>query len=147
MDFRIEIANWRDLNGLRQLESVCFDEDAWPLWDLVAVLTFPDVVRLKAVVDDRLVGFAAGDIRRSEKVGWITTLGVQPEYRRAGIARALLTACEEGMNMPRVRLSVRRSNVSAISLYHAAGYYQMGVWEGYYIGGEDALVLEKVREL
>lgn len=147
MDFRIETASWRDLNGLRQLEPICFGADAWALWDLVAVLTFPNVVRFKAVVGEHMVGFAAGEIRHNEQVGWITTLGVHPEYRRHGIGRALLTTCEEAMEMPRVRLSVRRSNEPAITLYHSLGYFQMGVWEKYYIGGEDALVLEKVRDL
>ena len=46
----IEPATWRDLNALRHLEKVCFPLDAWPLWDLVGVLTLPNVVRLKAMV-------------------------------------------------------------------------------------------------
>ena len=32
-------------------ERACFGKDAWPLLDLIAVLTFVDVVRLKAVED------------------------------------------------------------------------------------------------
>ncbi|MEN6409074.1 MAG: GNAT family N-acetyltransferase [Anaerolineaceae bacterium] len=143
MDFRIETASWRDLNGLRQLEPICFGADAWALWDLVAVLTFPNVVRFKAMGGEQMLGFAAGEIRHSEQVGWITTLCVHPEYRRQGMGRALLTTCEKAMGMPQVRLSVRRSNESAIALYHSLGYFQMGVWERYYYGGEDALVMEK----
>jgi len=61
----------------------------------MAVLTFPDVIRLKAVVDGKMVGFIAGDPRRSEGMAWIATLGVLPEYRRQGIARQLLLACEK----------------------------------------------------
>jgi ribosomal protein S18 acetylase RimI-like enzyme len=143
--FQIETASWHDLNPLRQIEKECFGEDAWPLWDLIAVLTFPNVVRLKAVVDGRMVGFAGGDPKPSEGVGWITTLGALPAYRRQGIARALLAACEEQLGLPRIRLSVRRSNLVAIQLYLHAGYRQTGVWPHYYYGGEDALVLEKER--
>jgi ribosomal-protein-alanine N-acetyltransferase len=143
--FQIETASWHDLNPLRQIEKECFGDDAWPLWDLIAVLTFPNVVRLKAVMDGRMVGFTGGDPKPSEKVGWITTLGVLPANRRQGIARALLTACEEQLSLPRIRLSVRRSNLAAIQLYQSAGYHQTGVWPRYYIGGEDALVLEKER--
>jgi ribosomal protein S18 acetylase RimI-like enzyme len=78
-------------------------------------------------------------------VGWITTLGVVPEYRRLGIAKALLTVCEVGLGTALVRLSVRRSNQAAIRLYLQTGYIQTGVWPAYYVDREDALVLEKRR--
>jgi len=146
MNFNIETANWRDLNMVRRVEQECFPKDVWPLWDLVAVLTFPDIVRLKVVVNGEMVAFAAGDIRRSENLGWITTIGVLPLYRRQGIARALLTVCEERMGMPRVRLCVRRSNSEAIRLYIREGYFQVSIWDAYYHDGEDALVLEKRRD-
>jgi ribosomal-protein-alanine N-acetyltransferase len=136
-------ANWLDLNSVRQVEQVCFPRDAWPIWDMVAVLTLPDIVRLKAVVDNHLVGFIAGDIRRAERLGWITTLAVLPAFRRKGIAQSLLDACEQKINLPRVRLCVRRSNAAAIALYQHAGYFQTSVWPAYYHDGEDALVLEK----
>jgi ribosomal-protein-alanine N-acetyltransferase len=143
--FQIETANWHDLNPLRQIERECFGQDAWPLWDLISVLTMPNIVRLKAIVSGQMVGFIAGEPKRSEGVGWVTTLGVLPSYRRHGIARGLLATCEEKLAMPRIRLSVRRSNQAAIQLYLGVGYRQTGVWPRYYYGGEDALVLEKER--
>jgi ribosomal protein S18 acetylase RimI-like enzyme len=141
--FQIEPATWRDINAVRLVERACFDDDAWPLLDLVAALTFPDVVRLKAVMDDQVVGFAGGDIRRMQKLGWITTIGVLPEFRRTGIGAALLAASETALNQPRVRLCVRRSNYGAIRMYDQHEYQQVGVWPGYYEDGEDALVMEK----
>ena len=143
--FQIENASWHDLNPLRQIEKECFAEDAWPLFDLIAVLTFPNIVRLKAVVDGHMVGFAGGEPKPSERAGWITTLGVLPAYRRQGIARGLLEACEGQLGLPSIKLSVRRSNLAAIELYQGAGYHQTGVWPRYYYGGEDALILEKER--
>ena len=144
--FQIERAGWQDLNDLRRLEQICFGEDAWPLWDLIAVLTLPKIIRIKAMADDRMVGFIAGDPNPREDVGWIATLGVLPEYRRRGIAAALLTKCEEELNLPRIRLSVRRTNDPAIALYRSFGYQMVDVWRNYYHSGEDALVLEKKRE-
>jgi ribosomal-protein-alanine N-acetyltransferase len=139
----IRLASWRDLSDVRQLESICFPKDAWPLWDMVGVLTLPNVVRLKALVDEQMVGFVAGDIRRLENVSWIATVGVRPEYRRQGIGRGLLLACETRLDTPVVRLCVRRTNQAAIALYEDLGYYQVNVWSGYYQDREDALVFEK----
>jgi ribosomal-protein-alanine N-acetyltransferase len=140
-------ANLRDLGQLRHVEQTCFPKDAWPLLDLVAVLTFPEVVRLKAVVDDRMVGFIAGDPRRSEGMAWIATLGVLPEYRRQGIARLLLLECEQRLNSARLRLCVRMENTPAIQLYEKEGYQRVSTWTKYYNDGGDALVMEKIQVL
>jgi len=91
-----------------------------------------------------MLGFIAGDLRESQRFGWIVTLGVFPEYRRQKIATALLEACENRMSRDRVRLCVRRSNLGALTLYEKHGYLQVDIWKKYYVGGEDALLLEKV---
>ena len=139
----IEPATWRDLNTLRHLEQACFPQDAWPLWDMIGILTLPNVVRLKATIDGKVVGFIAGDIRRSENRAWIATVGVLPEYRQRGIGQALISACERQLPVPAVRLSVRSSNQDAIRLYLHLGYQKVGLWKQYYQDGEDALVMEK----
>jgi ribosomal-protein-alanine N-acetyltransferase len=141
----IETASWRDLNELRRIERICFPKDSWPLWDLIGVLSLPGVVRLKAVCDGHMVGFVAADVRRSENLAWIATIGVLPEYRRQGIGKALLEGCERKVPLPRIRLSVRMSNLPAIRLYEQLGYRRYGTWPRYYSDGEDALILEKTR--
>ena len=141
--FVIETATWRDLNALRHLEQVCFPQDAWPLWDLIGILTLPNVVRLRAAIDGKMVGFIAGDIRPSENLAWIATVGVLPEYRRQGIGEALILACEQRLQVSEVRLSVRVSNLEAIHLYLRLGYQKDGYWPAYYQDGEDALVMQK----
>ena len=138
-------ANLRDLGPLRHVEQACFPKDAWPLLDLMAVLTFPDVVRLKAVMAGHMVGFIAGDPRRSEGMAWIATLCVLPEYRRQGIARLLLLECEKRLNSARLRLCVRLDNTPAIRLYEQEGYLRVSTWTKYYNDGGDALVMEKIQ--
>jgi len=143
-NWSIQTANWRDFSQLNQLERACFpSEDLWPFWDLIAALTLPGLVRLKAVIDGQMVGFIGGERDISRRVGWVTTLGVLPAYRRRGIALALLDRCEHSLAMPAMRLSVRASNHAAISLYEGQGYKVVNRWKKYYVGGEDALVLEK----
>jgi ribosomal protein S18 acetylase RimI-like enzyme len=139
----IETASWRDLNALRHIEQVCFPLDSWPLLDLIGVLTFPGVIRLKAVVDNAMVGFIAGDLRDGKNLGWITTLAVLPEYQGRGIGGSLLENAEKLIDTPIIRLNVRVSNHSAIHLYRRFGYEQASIWPAYYHDGEDAFILEK----
>lgn len=139
----IQTASLRDLSALRRLEHACFEKDAWPLLDLIAVLTWPDVVKLKAMEDGEMIGFVAGDPRPSEGASWIATIGVDPRYQRRGIGRALLRAAEERSKLPRMKLTVRMSNQAAISLYEKEGYRSVDIWKRYYNDGEDGLVMEK----
>jgi ribosomal protein S18 acetylase RimI-like enzyme len=92
-----------------------------------------------------MVGFIAGEYHFADGKNWIATLGVLPEYRRRGIATALLQACEDQMTLPRIRLTVRAENFAAQQLYKDLGYLQIGMWKKYYHGGADALLLEKVK--
>ena len=136
-------ASLRDLGELRRIEKICFQDDAWPLLDLMGVLTFPNIIRLKAVSAEKLVGFIAADIRRSQGVAWIATLCVLPELRRQGIASGLLAACESLIELPRIRLTVRETNQAALRLYERFGYRRVDRWARYYRDGGAALVLQK----
>jgi len=138
-------ATIRDLGNLRRVEKICFPLDAWPLLDLIAVLTWPDVVRLKAVIKGEMIGFIAGDPRPSENTSWIAVLGVMPDYRRLGIARRMLAMCEEKLPTTRIRLCVRTGNEAAIQLYESSGYRRLDIWQKYYNDGGNALVMEKLR--
>jgi len=129
---------------LNVLEQESFRDDSWPLWDLIGVLTIPGIVRLKAIVSENMAGFIAGDKRGSDGIGWITTLAVAKPYRRMGVGRALLSECEKQMDVEKIHLCVRKSNIPAINLYFAEGYHQLRVWRAYYTDHEDALVLEKL---
>ena len=136
-------ATWHDLRELYQLERICFQVDAWPMLDVLGVLTLPQVLRLKAADKNTLIGFIAADLRRMQQTAWIATLAVLPEYQKAGLGSTLLETCESQINLPRIRLSVRQSNHPAIQLYKKHAYQQVDTWSAYYKGGDDALVFEK----
>jgi ribosomal-protein-alanine N-acetyltransferase len=147
MNWIIEEANWRDFTQLQHLEKRSFrSDDLWPFWDLIGILTLPGMISFKAVVDHRMVGFIGGEKQALRKMGWVTNLAVLPDYRRQGIASALLLEFEKSFNdIKTIRLSVRASNNAAIQLYQGLGYKIVDRWKGYYTGGEDALVFEKLR--
>lgn len=113
--------------------------------DVIAALIFPETVRLKAEVDERLIGFVLGDRRRSQRVGWIATLAVHPDHRRQGIGTRLLLACERRLGTDSIRLTLRESNIAAHQLYRKQGYQHYGRWPGYYHDGEDGIVMDKTR--
>ena len=76
----------------------------------------------------------------------ITNLAVHPEWRRRGIARALI---ESILAEGRARgvllafLEVRPTNVEALGLYESLGFRVIGERKGYYFDtGEDALIME-----
>ncbi|MBC7879456.1 MAG: GNAT family N-acetyltransferase [Anaerolineales bacterium] len=132
-----------DLSALRKLEYESFAKDAWHLFDLISVLTFPNVIRLKAMEENKMIGFVAGDPRPHDGWGWIATIAIDPRYRRRGIGRVLLHACEDKLGVPRARLTVRISNHAAIAMYEREGYVTIDVWKTYYNDGEDGMLMEK----
>ena len=136
-------ANLMDLGALRHLEHVCFGNDAWPLLDLIAVLTWPEMIRLKAVEAGEMIGFIAGDPRQAREAVWIAIVAVDPRFRRRGIGSALMLECERRAQLPLVKLTVRISNQPAISLYEKLGYHTSDIWRAYYSDGEDGLVMSK----
>ena len=57
--------------------------------------------------------------------GWIYHLAVLPEFRRRGIATALVREAEEGLaglGCPKINLQVRAENADVVEFYRAAGY-------------------------
>ena len=82
-------AGWRDWPRLRPLEKACFGPDAWGSLDLLLALLGSTSLRLKAVADGRVVGFAMAEPHPTEECAWIATLGVHPEFQRKAAALLL----------------------------------------------------------
>ena len=82
--------------------------------------------------------------------GYISNVAVGPDYRRAGIADALidrlLTLCREH-ELSFVTLEVRSGNKPAIALYEKHGFKTVGLRKNYYERPrEDALIMTKFFE-
>lgn len=72
-------------------------------------------------------------------------LAVHPDYRRRGIARALLDDVIQELRIEGCRffyLEVRSSNYAARKLYEKFGFNMVGVRKGYYVNpAEDAVIM------
>ena len=77
----------------------------------------------------------------------ILVLGVHPDARRKGVARALLQALFahlKTLENDTVYLEVRAGNHSAIRLYESLDFFKTGVRKAYYgDNGEDAVLFRK----
>ena len=75
----------------------------------------------------------------------ILNIATHPDFRKQGIATSLVDACLEFSNdacAKAVTLEVRKSNLSALSLYKKFGFECKGVRPGYYSDTqEDAIVM------
>ena len=57
--------------------------------------------------------------------GWVNYLAVDPQRRRQGLARALMSEVERRLRdigCPKINLQIRRDNMDAISFYERLGY-------------------------
>lgn len=77
----------------------------------------------------------------------LLSIGVTAALQRKGLGRMILNEMLQearSMNIKRVFLEVRPSNIAAIALYKRSGFELTGVRRGYYQnsnGSEDALVM------
>ncbi|MBN1440326.1 MAG: GNAT family N-acetyltransferase [Anaerolineales bacterium] len=140
---RISPVSLRDLRQVLRLERVCFGKDAWPLLDVMSALVWPGGVRLKAAVEGRLIGMAIAEPAWDEGVSMITTIGVDPEFRRRGVGSALLARCESLLPGDTVRLTVRADNLAAIRMYQRFGYANHSKVLKYYRDGQAGWIMEK----
>lgn len=100
---------------------------------------------LVAEGDSAVVGFICARVLPGE---WeIENIVVSNEFRRRGIASALLNALFEAARKadgPRFDLEVRESNVAARQLYTKRGFFQVGKRPNYYHDPpEDAILYSK----
>lgn len=105
----------------------------------------PQSVFITAISNGQVVGFAGLWIVVDE--GHITTVAVDPDFRRNGIGKRLTKeVLEKGKNRGAVcaTLEVRASNDAAIKLYEDLGFIQAARRKGYYPDNrEDAIVMWK----
>ena len=108
-------------------------------------LAKPSSLCMGAFDGDRLVGYLI--ISRYVDAWHVMNVAVEPEFRRHGIATALLERLFERTSEDERRgytLEVRVSNAGAIRLYEQLGFEPRGIRRGYYTDNrEDALIMWK----
>jgi [ribosomal protein S18]-alanine N-acetyltransferase len=97
-----------------------------------------------ARVPGRIAGFCIGARRGAH--GHIITMDVLKEFRRVGVATALLAEIERRLiaaGVQRVGLETATDNESGIAFWQRSGFTTVGVKKGYYGGRRDAYYMTK----
>ena len=133
----------RHIKEIARLEEICFSEP-WSEEDILEAYRLGTKF-FAAEADKKLIGYIG--IKAVIDEGYITNIAVFPEFRRRGVAKALLNkvfefAKEKGLSF--VSLEVRPSNTEAVSLYEKTGFKEEGRRKNFYrLPLEDALIMTK----
>ena len=134
--------------AVAELETICFS-DPWSENSVASELTNKLSLWLVAEEDGRVAGYIGSQTVCNETD--MMNVAVHPDFRRRGIAEALIIALVEQLKVEEshcLTLEVRASNVPAIALYEKLGFEEIGRRKNYYRNPrEDALILRKEWEI
>ena len=144
MPINIEITASPDFSLLSEIHRLCFAR----AWDTQAFKDIFSVGHTLALIAKGAAGFAVCRVLREEAE--IITLGVPPEFRRAGVGNAIVSALLEearGQGVRNVFLEVGGNNVAARALYSKHGFTVISQRKQYYNHedgfAETAIVMRK----
>jgi ribosomal protein S18 acetylase RimI-like enzyme len=78
---------------------------------------------LVGLIDGKVVASAMGGYEGHR--GWIYYLGIDPEHRRQGLGKQIMTAIEEKLTetgCPKINIQVRAGNTRALNFFRKIGY-------------------------
>ena len=143
----IESMTAAHVSQIAELEKLCFS-DPWSEKSIETELTCRLSLWLVALEGEQVVGYVGSQTVIDESD--MMNVAVHPDFRRRGIAQALVSALEDALRQRGSRaltLEVRDSNVAAITLYEKMGFRQVGLRKNYYRNPkEDARILRKEWE-
>lgn len=144
MEYRIVNAELRHIEQLEQIEQACFSMP-WTKEQLKGQLPDSCHVFIAAESGEAVLGYVGMMYIIDE--GYISNVAVAPEYRRQGIADALIDELMRraaALDLAFVTLEARQSNSPAIALYKKHGFVPVGVRKNYYeLPKEDAVLMTK----
>ncbi len=144
MKMIVERAAWRDLPALARLQRRAFSPRlAYTLPTLAILRMIPWVRTLLVRRGEQIAGCVIGD--RVLEGGRVVNLAVDPDFRRQGVARALLSAIERELDTPVMLLMVQEENAAARQLYLSAGYEEELELPNYYGVGRMGIRMRKAR--
>ena len=137
-------ANAFDLPVFVSLDKELFPYSPWSASQYKEEFSTPTRYFVVAIDEQQSIVGYAGVFAPGEAEADILTVGVVPEQRGKGIAKALMaqiTDWAKSQGTTAMMLEVKVDNVEAIGLYQSLGYSQLNVRKDYFGPGLDAQVM------
>ena len=129
-----------DIAAIAVLETDIFGRDAWSRAQVADEVSSPTHVVVVAEHEGAVIGYGCSSV--AGDVADLLRIAVAPAFRRSGVASQLLRALHDRVTgADRMLLEVASSNVGAQAFYAAHGYAEISRRRGYYVGGDDAVVM------
>ncbi len=143
MKIEIREAALKDVAEIVKIENACFSVP-WMEQGVCESVENENTHLYIALIDGETAGYMGVQIFSGE--GYVTNVATLPEFRRRGVARALINRALEN-EMDFLTLEVRESNASAISLYDSLGFERVGVRPRFYRSpDENAVLMTKYKD-
>ncbi|OQV21331.1 N-alpha-acetyltransferase daf-31 [Hypsibius exemplaris] len=146
----IRCAQVADLMNMQHCNLLCLPENYQLKYYMYHGLSWPQLSYIAEDDKKRIVGYVLAKMEEDddEPHGHITSLAVQREYRRLGLAQKLMNQTARAMvevyNCRYVSLHVRVSNRAAYHLYSVVLQFKTTETEPkYYADGEDAYAMRR----
>lgn len=139
-------ANAQDIPVMVSLDKQLFPYSPWSSGQYREEISAPTRRFIVALDDAQSIIGYAGVFAPGGAEADILTVGVIPEHRGQGIAKALMSDITEwakAQGAEAMILEVKVDNLEAISLYEALGYLKLNIRRDYFGSGLDALVMRK----
>ncbi|MFW6144278.1 MAG: ribosomal protein S18-alanine N-acetyltransferase [Candidatus Natronoplasma sp.] len=127
-----------DLRDVVEIERLSFE---YPYSKKIFKMYAGSELFLVALAEGEVVGYVIGEVRDGE--GWIISVAVDPDFRRDGVGTELMQAVMERMDVSDYFLTVRVGNRGAMEFYSELGFEPVGLVDGYYENGDDAVLMKK----
>lgn len=122
-----------DLDAIVDIDTKVLGEsrrDYWVTKIIKQAETRPPDASLVAEIDGKVVGFILGEVSGWEfkvpnNIGWIDTIGIDPDYQNRGIAKVLANALVENLKrygVDTIYTLVNWNDWDLLQFFHAMGF-------------------------
>ena len=141
MNITVKEATLTDVAEIVKIEQACFSTP-WTEQGISESIENENTHLYIALADGTVAGYMGVQIFSGE--GYVTNVATLPEYRRKGVAKALIERVLQN-EMDFLTLEVRESNAPAIALYESIGSERVGVRPHFYRNPDENAVLMTIE--
>ncbi len=121
-----------DLDRIVEIDIKVLEKSRPEYWEMKLALVEKrsQISALVAELDETVVGFIIGGVSRweygvPENIGWIDTIGIDPEYQRKGLAKILFTHMADDLKkegVDSITTFVKRTDPGLLNFFNSLGF-------------------------